>query len=448
MAVSLAKSSGRELNAVIHPAYESAVEQAGSVPLSGPFGALPFVLKDSSLASTDLPMSIGSHLFRDTSSAYNATLTQRFLDAGFLPFARSTVPELCMAPTTEAVINGGPTLNPWDHTRSSGGSSGGAAALVAAGVTPIAHGSDGGGSIRIPASCCGVFGLKPTRGRVPTGPSKGEIWGGMGTDGVLTRTVRDTALVLDAISGRELGGPYDSAPPSVSFSDAIRPDKNARPLKIGVWREAWDGIPIDQECLDAVELCATLCRELGHEIVDDTPPRFDYQTFFNSHLNVLAANVVTAVNGKLESGSKQLADGDLEPALLDAYAFGQGLTAEDYVLAINNFHHVTRVFQEHTDAFDLIISPMLTKKPVELGYFSTQGNFRDFRWKVAEYAAFSAIMNASGQPAASVPVHWAGTLPVGVQLIGQFGRDDLVLRVSAELERAKPWAHHYERLWA
>lgn len=439
-AVALSRTRGAALNAIRYERYDDALQWARQWRHQGQFQGIPFLLKDSSLASLRLPMSLGSNLFTDTSFNFDATLTQRFEAAGLIPFARTSVPEFCMAPTTEAVANGAVTLNPWDETRSAGGSSGGAAAAVAARIVPLAHGSDGGGSIRIPASCCGLYGFKATRGRVPTGPTKGEIWGGMGTDGVLSRSVRDTAAAMDAICGREAGAPYDSAPPNESFLSAVTEARRA-PLRIAVWTSAWDGIPLAPDCLDAVRYAASLCKDMGHEIIEAAPPPLDYQQFFQSHLQVLEANIVASVHARLAGLKRSLRDDDLEPAMRDGYEQGLRLTAEDYVNAINTFHHVGRVLQTDIARFDLILTPMLAQPPAPLGYLAMQGPFREFRYKVAQYAVFSAIMNASGQPAASVPVYWTEAgLPIGVQIMGQFGRDDLVLRLSAELERAAPWA--------
>jgi len=439
-AIAQSQTRGVELNAVRYERYGAAREWAAEWRHGGAFQGIPFMLKDSSLASKRLPMSLGSKLFTDTEFSFDATLTQRFEAAGLIPFARTTVPEFCMAPTTEAAANGAPTLNPWDDTRSSGGSSGGAAACVAARVVPVAHGSDGGGSIRIPASCCGVYGFKATRGRVPTGPTKGEIWGGMGTDGVLSRTVRDTAAVMDAICGRETGAPYDSADPARPLLDVVGEGRR-KPLRIGLWTTAWDGIRLAPECLEAVALAARACKDLGHEVVEATPPALDYQHFFRSHVAVLASNVVSSVHARLAGLKRQLCDGDLEPAIVDAYEMGKKLSAEQYIDAINCFHHTGRVLQTDIAQYDLILSPMLAQLPAPLGYLSMQdGDFTAFRAKVAEYAVFSAVMNASGQPAASVPLYWTpAEVPVGIQIMGQFGRDDLVLRLSAELERALPW---------
>ncbi|MVW70003.1 amidase [Bordetella sp. 15P40C-2] len=438
-AIALANSRGVELNAIRYERYDEARQWAADWKHEGVFQGIPFLLKDSSLASKRLPMSLGSKLFTDTKFSFDATLTQRFEAAGLIPFARTTVPEFCMAPTTEALANQGPTINPWDATRSTGGSSGGAAVAVASRIVPLAHGSDGGGSIRIPAACCGVYGFKATRGRIPTGPTKGEIWGGMGTDGVLSWTVRDTAAAMDATIGRELGAPYDSTDPEQRLLSVVMEAKR-KPLRIAVWTEAWDGIPVAQDCLDGVRYAAQLCRELGHEVIDAKPPALDYGQFVRSHVHVLAANIVASTNAKLAGLKRSLREDDLEPAMLDGYELGRAMTAEQYVEAINCFHHVGRVLQSDIDQYDLILSPMLCQLPVKLGYLAMQGKFIDFREKVAKYATFSAVMNASGQPAASVPIHWTSeSVPVGVQIMGQFGRDDLVLRLSAELERAAPW---------
>src|SRR6218665_3349115 len=209
---------------------------------------------------------IGSRLFEDTRYAQDATLVARFEAGGFIAFARTTVPELCMAPTTEALRNGGPARNPWDRGRSAGGSSGGAAAAVAAGIVPIAHGSDGGGSIRIPAACCGLFGLKPSRGVVPMGPLRGEGWGGLAVDGVLSRTVRGTAAAIEAVAGIERGAPY--AAPALARSLRSAVGDAPRRLRIGVWRAAFAGIDIAPECVEAVDATAGLCRALGHEVID------------------------------------------------------------------------------------------------------------------------------------------------------------------------------------
>ncbi len=445
-AIELAQSRGERLNALTYPRYDESLEIARHWRPTGNFQGIPFLLKDSALASRRFPSSLGSRLFNDTSYSYDATLTKRFERLGFIPFARTTVPQLCMAPVTEAPSNGGPTYNPWDFSRSAGGSSGGAAAAVAAGIVPIAHGSDGGGSIRIPAACCGVYGLKPSRGRIPTGPLRGEMWAGLAGDGVLSRTVRDTAAALDGISGWEPGAPYAAPPQSGSYLQNLHTGLPRR-LKIIVWRRAWCDIPIDGQCLDALEATAALCRGLGHEVRDAEPAALDYDAFVRAHIDVLATNVVLAVQARLNVLGRQLADDDLEPAILDAYRMGLGLNAAQYAQAIQQFHAVGQSMQRALSDADIILTPALTQLPAKLGELSMQAPFLEFRGKVARYATFLAVINASGQPAACLPLgRSAEGLPIATQLIGQFGREDLILGLSAELESASPWALRIPRL--
>ena len=438
-AIELAESRGATCNALIHARFEAALDRAAASPLKGPFGALPFLLKDSGLASTFLPTSMGSRMFAGMTSKLESTLSERFIAAGLQAFARTTVPELNMAPTTEAVKNGGPTRNPWDLGRSSGGSSGGAAVAVASGIVPIAHGSDGGGSIRIPASCCGVFGLKPSRGVMPFGPVRGEGWGGLATDGVLTRTVRDTAAVMDAVAGMDAGAPYAAPAKPDSYQSSLG-KPFARPQRIAIWTESFDDIPVAPECLLAVRRAESLLQYLGHETVDMPAPQLNYASFIDSIIDVMASNVAVMVNGFLRQNPEHDPQRELEPAIYEAYRIGKELSAEKYVLAINRFHGISRLMAKHMDQVDFILSPTLTQLPLPLGALSTSDDFPSFRRKAARYTAFLAIINASGQPAANLPLHWAENgLPVGVQLIGHFGADADTLRLSAHIESLAKW---------
>lgn len=439
-AIELAGERAPALNALCYERYEESLAMASAATLKGTYKAVPFLLKDSALASRRFPSSIGSRLFNDTQFKFDATLVKRFEDAGLIAFARTTVPELCMSPTTEAVRNKGPTRNPWALSRSAGGSSGGAAAAVAARIVPLAHGNDGGGSIRIPASCCGVYGLKPSRGRVPMGPARGEGWGGLAAEGVLSRTVRDTAAALDAIGGDEPGAPY-ACPAAPSSYLQLSSQRFDRPLRIAVWRTAWDDIVLAPECLDALRHAEALLRSAHHEVVDTPPPDIDYAGFVEAHIQVLTANIVVAVNSVVKDRPPAVWQSELEPAILHGYFLGRALTAEQYVRAITTFHSVGRRMERHMAGFDLALTPTLTQLPLRLGELDMQTDFRSFRQKVARYTTFLAIVNASGQPAASVPLFWTDAgIPIGIQLIGHFGREDQILQLSAQLEAAAPWA--------
>src|SRR6185312_16405939 len=369
----------------------------------------------------------------------DSTLNTRFVADGFLSFARTTVPEFCMAPTTEAVQNGGPTLNPWDRARSPGGSSGGAAAAVALGIVPIAHGSDGGGSIRIPSSCCGVFGLKASRGLVPHGPARGEGWGGLAVDGVLSRTVRDTAAALDGIAGMELGQPFAAPERPASYLEFIDGEFD-RPLKVAKWTRAWNDIEVAPECLEAVAAAERHLAALGNEVKEAPLPQLKYDAFVDAIIDVMATSVAMTVNGYLRLVGPKDLPALLEPAILDAYRLGGAMHAETYALAINRFHSVARLMETYLGDYDVILTPTLTQPPARLGELSMSDDFRSFRKKAGRYTTFLAIINASGQPAANVPLYWAEDgLPIGVQLVGRFGAEATLLRLSAQLEGIAPW---------
>ncbi len=442
-AIERAEAVNPIVNALCFTNFDQAREMAAKAQLKSQFGALPFLLKDSGLASTALEGCVGSAFFAGMKSPINATLTERFHASGFLPFGRTTAPEFCMAPTTEARANGGPTRNPWDLARSSGGSSGGAAVAVATGIVPIAHGSDGGGSIRIPASCCGVYGLKPSRGLIPFGPVRGEAWGGLATDGVLSRSVRDTAAALDGIAGMELGAPYAApAQPGSYLEELDRPFD--RPLRIAHWTEAWEGIEIDPVCQAATEHTALLLRDLGHDVQEAALPKIKFTKFLDSMIEVMAASVTLTVNGVLRVAPDKDPESLLEPALFDAFCMGKHVSAETYGLAINRFHALGRTLERYMLDFDYLLTPTLARPPARLGEISTNTDFRSFRRKIGSYTTFLAIINASGQPAASLPLfRTEGGLPIGVQLIGRFGDESGLMRLSSQLEECGSWTQGF-----
>ncbi|GJG96733.1 amidase [Cupriavidus pauculus] len=442
-AIELAEQRNPALNVITYPRYEESRRIASEWAPRGPFHGIPFLLKDSGFAHKRFPSSIGSRLFNDTTYQYDATVAGRFEAAGLIPFARTTVPELCMAGTTDALRNGGPTLNPWDRTRSAGGSSGGAAAAVAARIVPIAHGSDGGGSIRIPAACCGVFGLKPSRGRVPMGPARGEGWAGMSTDGVLSITVRDSAAALDMICDYEAGAPYAAPPKPRSFLDAVR-GQEVRPLRVGILRTGWNDIGIAPECDAAVSLTASLLEELGHDVFEARLPAIDYDGFVHAHGSILASNIVVAVDTRLKALGRTLQQSDLESVIMDGYHVGKELDAASYIDAVTRLHAVGRAFASAMAGLDVLLTPTLAQLPCKLDYLSlnTSDNldFRTYRKRASTYSTFLPVVNGAGLPAASLPLSWTPEgLPVATQLIGHFGREDTLFELSAQLERLAPW---------
>lgn len=434
-AISVAEQRNPAINALCHPRFELALRQAGIAPLKGTFGAVPFLLKDSASSSTVFPATNGSRLFPAQPGEGDSTLVRRFLADGFLPFARTTVPEFCMAPTTESRLYGGPTRNPFDLSRSAGGSSGGAAAAVASGIVPVAHGSDGGGSIRIPASCCGLYGLKTSRGLTPHGPARSEGWGGLAVDGVLSRSVRDTAAALDGIAGHETGQFY-AAPrrPRSYLENLTRPF--ARPLRIARWTQGFDGVEVAPEVMPAVDRAGKALSALGHEVVNVGPPPVKYDAFIGALIDLMSVSVTIAVNGFLLRNPGAGADigQRLEPAIHDAWARGRHVSGETYGLAIIRLQSIARTMEDWMKDYDFALTPTLTRLPVSLGTLTMDDDFVPFRRKVAGYTAFLAVVNASGQPAASLPVYRTpANLPVGAQLIGHFGADEDVLRLSWQI---------------
>jgi amidase/6-aminohexanoate-cyclic-dimer hydrolase len=428
------------LNAIVHPVPEVAHRRIAEGLPRGAFHGVPFLLKDSGAEGPDYPSSGGSRLTPGRTWQCESALLARLHAAGLVPFARTTAPEGSVGVTTEAAAYGGPTRNPWALDHTPGGSSGGAAAAVAAGIVPAAHGSDGGGSIRIPASCCGVFGMKPTRGRLPDGPYSGEGWAGMAVDGFLTRTVRDTAALLDACAGPDLGAPY-WAPPlaSTHLAATARPPRR---LRIAVTDRSFAEAPVHAACREAVDRTATLLSDLGHE-VETAAPKADHHAMMVAWTRIVACG--TALWVREASGGAGPRAGEIEPVTAAACRFAATLSGADYLAAVETIHDYGRQMAVFFERFDALVTPVLAEPPARLGRFAHDA-FDDFeRYRLGAdgiwpYSPFTAAFNASGQPAASLPLHWtAEGLPVGVQVAMPFGADLLLLSLAAEIEAAQPW---------
>jgi amidase/6-aminohexanoate-cyclic-dimer hydrolase len=425
------------LNAITVKFYDRA-RQAAMRPLpNGPFAGVPFLLKDlgASLAGT---ISTESNKILATRVAdRSSTIVERHLAAGLNIFGRTATSEFGLATSTEPAMFGA-CRNPWDLGRSAGGSSGGAAACVAARIVPMAHATDGGGSIRIPASACGVFGLKPTRARNPSGPEVGEGWGSQTVGHCVSISVRDSAALLDATSGPAMGDPYWAPPAAGSFLEEV--GRPPRPLRIALCTSPWNGMPVDPDCVQAAEDAATLCESMGHHV---TParPEFDFPPFREAQRILIAANVAALLASLGEVAGRPLDQEDVEARTWGVAVAGRGYSAAQYVEAMARIHRVGRTVAGFFTGFDILLTATLCTVPLPLGVVSPENpNTDSYLAGINSTIGFTALFNASGNPAMSVPLHWTPSgLPVGVQFVAPFGDEATLFRLAAQLEIAKPW---------
>ncbi len=445
-AITRAEKLDPVLHAVVLPAFERAREQAAAGPPAGPFRGVPFLMKDIGGEEAGLPCWQGMRVLRDAGlrEPRDSYFTERCRAAGLVSLGRTNTPELALLPTTEPEAFGA-TRNPWDPERMPGGSSGGAAAAVASGMVPLAHASDGGGSIRIPAALCGLVGLKPTRGRCSFGPGRGERWSGFSCELVVSRSVRDTAAFLDAAAGRMPGDPYTAPPPERPFLDAVR--GGAGRLRIGLLAEPFrEGLEVDPECFEAARIAARALEELGHRVEPAWPEALADGSIMGSYITVVACNVARALEAVGSRLGRVLGPDDVEPLTWAIAERGRATPVTDFLAALEGVHALGRRLEAWwAEGFDLLLSPATARPAAPLGEIRStrEEPFAAFA-RAAPYGAFTAPFNQSGQPAISVPVHWtASGLPVGAQLVAEQGREDLLLAVAAELERALPWADRW-----
>lgn len=430
------------LNAVVLVQEEVARAAIKAGLPEGPFKGVPFLLKDLSAEAVDFPTHSGSNLLKGTVYSYDSEIYRRMRATGVVTFGRTTSPEGGIGAVTEAAVYGAPTRNPWDVTRTSGGSSGGAGAAVAAGIVPMAHGSDGGGSVRIPASSCGLFGFKATRARFPDGPAVGEGWGGMAIDGFLSRSVRDNAAMMDACAGPELGAPYAAPAMEVGFCDAIaRPPQR---LRISVCETTFTGLAIDPECRAAVQKTAAVLEDLGHDVFPACP-QADHIGMMQAWTKIVACGTALWIDKTLEAKGRDLQQGDVQGVAASAREFAAGISGAEYLAAVNKVHAYGREMAAGFAEYDILLSATLAEPPAAVGRFThDRDDYENYRVGVGgvfEYSPFCASFNASGQPAATVPMHWTqGGIPVGVHLAAAFGEDATLIALSAQLEQAAPWA--------
>ncbi|MFX0077773.1 MAG: amidase [Candidatus Hermodarchaeota archaeon] len=426
-----------KINAVITPMFDEARKTAkGKLP-TGPFTGVPFLLKDILAAYAGVRLSYGSAALKDYIPDFDSELVKRFKRAGLITVGKTNTPEFGLLSTTEPLFFG-PTRNPWDTERTTGGSSGGSAAAVAAGIVPLAHASDGGGSIRIPSSCCGVFGIKPTRARNPLAPTHGDIQSGLVVEHALTRSVRDSAALLDATSGPDVGDPYWAPPPKRPFLQEVGADPGK--LRIAYTSKAITGEVAHKECVKAIDKTVSLCSEHGHQLIEANPS-FDIQAMYQNFV-ALWSGGVTAVFRNIEQlrGSPVLQE-EVEPLTWELAKIGRQFTAGDYLFSIMVLQQISRDIARFFQEYDIWLTPTLIEPPVPLGYFdcSPEHPMKGFL-RAAEFTPFTQIQNITGQPAMSMPLHWTSDgLPVGTHFIGRFGDEATLFRLASQLEAAQPW---------
>jgi len=435
-AITRAEQVNPAINAIVHKQYEQARHAVAAGLPDGPLKGVPYLIKDLGFFETGEPATLGSSLFKDFVADHDTAYVTRCKKAGLVFIGRSSSPEFGLNPNTEPRLYGS-CRNPWNLEYSPGGSSGGAAAAVSAGILPVAHATDGGGSIRIPAAQCCLFGLKPSRGRVSMAPDAGEGWGGLSAGHVVSRSVRDSALMLDCTAGPEPGDPYFAPASEQPFLDAIA--RPPRRLKIALMLKDHRGAELQPECRAAVQGAAELCASLGH-IVEEADPGLDMVALRPMTARLSAANTARSCNLRWKALGREPNPDDVEAVTWAVYQRGMNVSGVEYIEAIAAAHAAGRKMAGFLTSYDVILSTTLAGPPPKLGYFDQNGDVQTFADRVTKYLSVTPLHNATGTPAMSVPLHWtADGLPVGVHFAGRYGEEATLLALAAELETAQPW---------
>ncbi len=448
-----------DLNAVITPMYDVARQAVAAGLPDGPFTGVPFLIKDLLAAWKGVPLGNGSRYYRDYVPDWDSEMVLRYRASGAVTFGKTNTPEFGIVGTTEPVANG-PSRNPWNLEYTTGGSSGGTGAAVGARIVPMASGGDGGGSIRIPAACNGIFGLKPSRGRNPSGPKAGTPWYGQVQEGVLSVSVRDTAAMLDATAGPDAGCPYMAPPPKRPFLKEV----GAKPgrLRIAVCREAMlSDAPIDPECLAGLDATAKLLESLGHRIFE-AAPKLDKRTLATSYILRIAADTAGDIWEAEQAVGRKPEYDDFEPTTRALANLGRSFSAADISIANRRLDLEVRKVGQFMQDYDILLTPTLAKPPQKLGVFDPQGADRiatnissripvgplakklNILEQLAEsnfqFVVSTPVANITGEPSMSVPLHWSRDgLPVGMMFTAKMAQEALLLRLAAQLEEAQPW---------
>jgi amidase len=431
-----------KLNAVITPIFEQARKTASSDIPPGPFRGVPFLMKDIGAALGGVPMSMGTALLKDYIPDHDSELTIRYKKAGLIILGKTNTPELGLIPTTEPRLFG-PTRNPWNLQRSTGGSSGGAAAAVISGMVSIAHGNDGGGSIRIPSSCCGVFGLKPTRARNSLSPDFGDMLSGLVCEHVLSRSVRDSAAILDATAGPVSGDPYWAPPQQRPFLQEVETDPGQ--LHIAYSMNSTMEEFIHPDCKQAVEDTARLLESLGH-VVEEAAPELTIETeaLTQAFLTVWHAGCASTIDMIMQVAGISPQPDFFEPLTWFLYEQGRKYTASEYLRSIILTQRLTREIAAFHQKYDVMLTSVLAQPPVPIGTFDVrEGEVPSDAWdRIGAYAPLTPLQNITGQPAMSIPLFWNQEgLPIGLHFVGRFGDEATLFRLAAQLEEARPWAN-------
>jgi amidase len=438
-AIARTEAVNPKINALVYKFYDQARGAAKSFrPKDEPFAGVPLVLKDILGDCAGVPTRFGAAFLPPAPAAVDSYQVAGLKRAGFIPFAKTNAPEFGLPPFTEPRLYG-PARNPWDLDRTPGGSSGGSAAAVAAGIVPVAHANDGGGSIRIPAACCGLVGLKPTRGRNSLGPLFGDLMNGLVIEHVVSRTVRDSAAALDATAGYRAGDPYAPPPPAGPFlAEVTTPPRR---LRIAYTTRTPYGTPLDPEIAAATEATAKLCAELGHQ-VEEAAVELDAMSLGPAFLTVYAVGLVASIESITSLTGRKPEPSDFEGMTWNFYQFGRGISGGKYLMAVAALQRAGRAFAAFFEQRDIWLTPTLGALPLPIGAVKVDdpnANFADLR--VASFAHFNPLYNLSGQPAISLPLHATKNgLPIGMMFGGRYGDEATLLQLAGQLEAARPWS--------
>ena len=446
------------LNAVVHPMFEAALRLADGPLPDGPFRGVPFVLKDLLAWYEGEPITSGSRLFRGFIAPHDSEVVRRYRQSGVIVIGKTNTPEFGLVPFTESELLG-ICRNPWNHERTTGGSSGGSGAAVASGMVPMAGGGDGGGSIRIPASCCGVFGMKPTRGRTPTGPDQGELWRGAVVEHVLTRSVRDSAAMLDAIAGPDPGAPYFAAPPARPFLEECSAPTGR--LSVAFSTQPMLGTSVHVDCARAVTDAAQLLEGLGHDVTEASLP-VDREAFNRAFLTIICCEAASELDDAARLLQRRVFRHEVEVSTWAVALLGRTISGPEYTGAVRYLQRVGRGVAGFFERYPVYVTPTVAGPPFahgtlqppssELTLLKALGALRAGRLMraagaleraaktVFEWMAYTPLANATGQPAMSVPLSWnAEGLPIGVHFTGRYGDEATLFRLASQLEQAAPW---------